>query len=85
MNESSTLTSDVEAIVQELLKLPVEQRILVGERLLDSVPPVIDEPSMQEYRRRFQELVDGTVEGIPGHEAIERARQELREARNRTS
>lgn len=85
MTEAATLPSDVEATVQELLKLPPEQRIAVGERLLDSVPPVINESSMQEYRRRFQELEDGTVQGIPGHEAIERARRELREARHRTS
>ena len=82
MNTAAPLPPDLAAAVQELLNLPPQQRYEIGERLIASVPPLIDETSLADYRRRDQELEDGTTQGIPAHEAVEAARQELRQARN---
>lgn len=79
---AAPLSPDLAAAVQELLNLPPQQRLEIGEQLLASVPPLIDEASLAVYRRRDRELEDGTSEGIPAHEAVEAARQELRQARN---
>lgn len=82
MNETAQLPATAAAAVKELMSLPANQRLAIGEQLLASVPPLVDEASLTEYRRRDQELEDGMTEGIPAHEAVEAARQELRQARN---
>lgn len=83
MSTIQTLPQDMESAVQQLMTLPPQQRLAVGERLIQSVPPTIDETSMKEYRRRLQELENGSVTGVPAHEAINTARQTLREARKK--
>ena len=70
MMETTTLPEHVETTIQKLLKLPADQRYAIGERLIQSVPPVIDEESMKEYRRRLQEIDAGSVEGIPAEEVF---------------
>ena len=82
MVQFATLPEPVETTLRELLKQPPEVRIELGERLIASVPTTIDDESMVEYRRRDQELEDGAVQGIPAHEAVERARRRLDEARH---
>jgi hypothetical protein len=82
MNEVAQLPATAAAAVKELMNLPANQRLAIGEQLLASVPPLIDGASLAEYRRRDQELEDGITEGIPAHEAVEAARQELRQTRN---
>ena len=85
MTQTATLPEPMETTLRELLKQPPEIRVEIGERLIASVPPVIDDASMVEYQRRAQELEDGSVQGIPAHEAVERARRRLDEARRDAS
>lgn len=69
----------LDAQVAELMRLSPKDRVYIAERLMDSVPAVIDEESLKEYRRRLQELEDGTVEGIPADEVMAEMRRMLDE------
>ncbi len=57
-------TEQLDAKLADLMQLPPADRAYLAERLIESIPGIIDEASMAEYRRRLQELDDGTVEGI---------------------
>ena len=81
----SELPTELEATVDRLLQLPPEQRLAIGERLIESVQVVIDDEAMEIYKRRAQELRDGTVQGIPVDMAFEQAKQALRETRERSA
>jgi putative addiction module component (TIGR02574 family) len=69
---------NVEAILNEALQLPLEERALIAERLISSLEPTPD-PSVEaawqaEIDRRLRELDGNTVECIPW----ERVREQLR-------
>ena len=83
---SKTTTSDaaagpieLEATVNRLLQLPPDQRLAIGERLIESVPVEIDEDTMEVYKRRARELENGTVKGIPAREVMRDIRKMLDE------
>ena len=65
-----THTEQLDATLADLMQLPLRDRVYIAERLMDSVPAVIDDDSLKEYRRRLQELDDGTVEGVPAEEVM---------------
>jgi len=58
----------IEEIEQVVLGLPVEQRVLLAESLLGSLPPVGDEWSeaeeLAEVERREQEIAGGQVQAL---------------------
>lgn len=78
-------TTDLDATVEKLMKLPPEQRLEVGERLIASVPIFPDKEAEAELaktvERRLREIEDGTVKTIPGDEAFRMVRKELERAR----
>jgi len=69
-----------EQIELEAMKLPMQERAELGERLLNSVQdkPEIEKIWVEEAERRLQELHSGRVTGIPGDEAMRRLRAGLR-------
>ena len=64
----------VEDITEEALALPSEARALLADRLVESLDPAEDgyihDLWVSEARARLQELRSGSVEAIPGVEAI---------------
>jgi Putative addiction module component len=64
----------VEDITEEALALPSEARALLADRLVESLDPAEDgyihDLWVSEARARLLELRSGSVEAIPGVEAI---------------
>jgi putative addiction module component (TIGR02574 family) len=76
------MTLDLEQITQNALSLPSNARAALAERLLQSLGDEafsdIDEAWVNEAEKRYQELRQGKVSGIPAHEAFAQIREELR-------
>jgi putative addiction module component (TIGR02574 family) len=85
MPQTRNNTMDVEHRLNELMALPPEQRLLLGERLIESVPtfgsPEIEQAWSAEISRRVAEIEDGTEPGIPAENVFREARQRLTDAR----
>lgn len=81
MAEIPALPEDVEAIVQKLLELPPEQRVAIGELLIDSVPPHVSPETLSEWHSRLKDIEDGREVGIPADEVLAEIREALNEAR----
>jgi putative addiction module component (TIGR02574 family) len=70
-------------IEDEVLGLPVEERARLALRLLTSLDEATESPEeieklwLKEAERRFRELRDGTVKGIPAREVFAHARKKL--------
>ena len=78
----------VEEHIQELLKLPVEDRARAAKLLLDSLdeePDDVDAEALRvaELARRARAVADGTAELIDAEEVRRRIAARLREARTR--
>jgi putative addiction module component (TIGR02574 family) len=78
----------VEEHIQELLKLPIEDRARVAKLLLDSLdeePDDVDAEALRvaELARRVRAVADGTAELIDAEEVRRRIAARLREARTR--
>lgn len=69
----------VDQVLEEALCLTDESRIVLAERLLESVPPDRDilEAQLAVASRRAHELESGKVEGVPGAEAVSRVRESI--------
>ena len=76
------MTIDLEQVTQTALSLPSNARAALAERLLQSLDDEefsdIDEAWIKEAERRYQELRQGKVTGIPAHEVFAQIREELR-------
>lgn len=83
--QNPPLPDELENTVEQLLQLPEEQRIAIGDRLLESVPPRFHPDTVAEWKRRLQEIDDGIVGTIPAHEAIRSVRESLRLAREQSA
>ena len=63
-------------IEKDALRLPVEDRARLAVRLLSSLESITESPEeieklwIAEAERRFQELRDGVVQGIPAREVF---------------
>lgn len=73
----------IEEITQAALSLPVDQRAVLADRLVDSLNTANDGKSnreawVTEVRRRVHEIVSGEVELIDGPAGLARIRQTLR-------
>ena len=71
------MTSEFQAIFQAAQALPAGERTLLVERLLETLPAdgegfteeeLSEEDLLAELERRRQEVIAGTVEGIPWSE-----------------
>ncbi len=71
-------------IEDDALQLPAEDRARLAVRLLASLeessesPEEIEQLWLAEAERRFQELRDGVVQGIPAREVFAQLRAKLR-------
>jgi putative addiction module component (TIGR02574 family) len=76
------MTLDLEQITQSALSLPLNARAALAERLLQSLDDEefsdIDEAWIKEAEKRYQELRQGKVSGIPAAEVFSQIRDELR-------
>lgn len=81
---SETESTNIDEILQPLLKLAPKQRIELAERLIESVPPFPDEETelawKGEIARRIEEVDQGRVKLIPAEEARERINEIRSEA-----
>ncbi len=69
----------VDRVFEDALCLTEESRILLAERLLESVPPDKDifEAQVGVAASRADELEFGTVKGIPSSDALRQVRQSI--------
>jgi Putative addiction module component len=74
------MSTSVEALEAEALRLPVADRSRLLERIAVSiqVDPEVDEAWDQEADRREAQLAEGTAQLVPGDEALARLRAKLR-------
>ncbi|NJK34276.1 MAG: addiction module protein [Oscillatoriales cyanobacterium SM2_2_1] len=68
-----------EQLTEEILSLPNELRALLADKLVESLEFVAD-PAIQaiwvtEAKRRRDEVRDGSVQPIPGEDALAQVRQ----------
>ena len=72
-------TSMIDSTVEQLMKLPPEQRLEIGERLLDSVPPLgmgcADKEWEEEIERRVKEFDENPSIGVPAEQVMASARR----------
>ena len=68
------MLSDLQTTVASLLELPPQDRLRIGETLIESVGDIGDETDTVAWNavieRRIQELRSGTVRGIPAEEVF---------------
>lgn len=78
---TATPTTDVDAIFEQSMKLSPQQRLELGERIIGSVPMFRDKEEEDKLaavvERRWQEIVEGKVQTIPGDEVFRRIRERL--------
>ena len=71
----------VEQIADEALALPSEARVLLADRLVESLDPAEDgyirQLWMREARRRVDEVRHDEVKTVPADEAIAQVRQAI--------
>ncbi|HLA96016.1 MAG TPA: addiction module protein [Pyrinomonadaceae bacterium] len=74
------LTSEAAKFLEVAESLPIEMRIAVVDRLLESIQPVdsnIDNLWMTEIDRRVEEVESGEVQMIPGNEVMRKVREKF--------
>lgn len=78
-------TTDVDTLYEQSMKLTPQQRLELGERIIDSVPMFRDKEEEEKLatvvERRLREIEEGTVKCIPGEEVFRRIREELENKR----
>jgi len=72
---TTSLSPEVESTLDELLKLPAEQRRAISQRLADSLG--VDAEWAQVAARRSGELKSGAVAGVSINEAFDQARRAI--------
>jgi hypothetical protein len=80
MAHLTTLPADIEATVEQLLHLPLEQRIEIGERLLASVPPDVEDFWDREIARRIEDHEAGRTRSHDAADVMARLRRKIDEA-----
>jgi putative addiction module component (TIGR02574 family) len=73
------MTITVDQLFEEALCLSNDSRVTLAERLIESVEPdkSILEAQILVAKRRADELDSGTVQAIPGEEALARVRDSI--------
>ncbi|MEH2155302.1 addiction module protein [Nostoc sp.] len=73
----------IEELTEELLSLPGVSRALLAEKLVESLEfgtdPTIQKAWTTEAKKRRDEIRDGSVQSIPGEEALAQVRQLLQQ------
>ena len=69
----------IEQLTEEILSLPNESRALLADRLVESLEfdtdSTIQKVWMAEAKRRRDEIRDGSVQPIPGEDALAQVRR----------
>jgi hypothetical protein len=72
----------LEQLALELLGLPAKSRAKLAEQLISSLEedevPDVDDVAIETAKRRAKELAEGTVQGIPAGDVMQRARERLK-------
>lgn len=80
-NYSTYMPMTIEQLAAEALTLPSEERALLADRLVESLDAAevnrLDRLWVTEAKRRRDEVRNGTVQSIPGDEALARVRRSL--------
>lgn len=72
-------------VEKDMMELPYEEREILAHRLLGDMQSVDSEVAtawVDEADRRLDELLNGTVKGIPAEEVFAEVRKALNEQRN---
>lgn len=86
MSTVETLPPGVESVLDELLKLTPAQRLLVADRLIESVPPPPLGPEWEaEIARRLAAYEADPSIAIPWEEALDSIQKHLHEKRQTAS
>jgi hypothetical protein len=71
----------IEQIIEELLALPSVSRVLIVEKLVESLEfdsdPTIQAAWITEAKERREQIRNGSVQPIPGEEALSQVRRLL--------
>jgi len=74
-------TTDVDTLYEQSMKLSPQQRLELGERIIDSVPMFRDKEEEDKLaavvERRLREIEEGRVQTIPSEEVHLRIREKL--------
>lgn len=76
----NVLTTDAAKFLEAAESLPIEMRIAIVDRLLESIQPRnhrIDELWIAEAEKRSEDLRSGKVQAIPGDVFLSEARKKL--------
>ncbi|HMJ06632.1 MAG TPA: addiction module protein [Chthoniobacterales bacterium] len=75
------MSPSLKDLTDEALRLPPDERVRLAETLLLTIDEAqdqkLDEATIQELERRFRDLQEEKVEGIPAAEALRLAREAL--------
>jgi putative addiction module component (TIGR02574 family) len=68
-------------VTKQTLDLPIEERIILVQRVWDSVghfeSPEVEKAWMDEADRRWQEIEEGKVQCLPADQVMKQARESL--------
>jgi len=80
MHQESVMSSTVEALEAEILRLPAAERARLVERLIASLDtdPEIEEAWATEVERRQAEIESGATSLLPGPETLAKIKAKLR-------
>jgi putative addiction module component (TIGR02574 family) len=71
---ATQLEATPEQLLEQALRLPIQQRIELAEALFDSVdeedPAALEAAWAEEIKQRIEEIQNGTVETIPAEEVM---------------
>ena len=71
------MPATIESVLSLAMTLSEEERVVVAEQLMDSVPPhadELDEATKATLDRRWEEIVSGKVKCVPHEEVMVRLR-----------
>jgi len=75
------MAAPLEQILEEALALPDDSKLMLVERLVESVnsrtAPEVEAEQLNEVRRRVREVEAGRVDLIPGEEALRQVRRSV--------
>lgn len=87
--DTGTVKTNVDALAADLLPLPSASRVLLAEKLMESVEdftdPKIERAWRREIARRIEDFEEGRVKTIPADKVFRDIRQKLNEARRLSS
>lgn len=72
---------DIQTIIQDAVALPVTERTIVVDTLLQSLnsfDPAIDQAWLNIAEQRYSELANSTVDGIPADEVFTHVRESFK-------